>query len=433
MSDQQTAQTKLELAPNETGKTNVEMYEFEPIKGYPMLNWRGKRPFTSTQYFPAQLKEIHGTEVDGWRNKIFWGDNLQVMSHLLKGFRRKVDAVYMDPPFDSRVDYSRKISLKSASSKTSPTNFEEKQYSDIWSNDEYLQFMFDRLILLRELMAEHAVILVHADWHKVHHLRCILDEVFGANNFLNEIVWKYDGPGAPSKLRFGSKHDTILRYCKNESALSSRIQQMELDGVAGAYMMYGDVVVPDAEANFERDDSGRYFFTLPRGDYSDDSIERLRSEGRIKESSSGNVRIKYFVKKIEGGFLKREKLQDVWFDIASLGLAANSIENTRYPTQKPEKLIDRLIASTTAPTDLVFDCFMGAGTTQAVALKLGRRFLGADINLGAIQTTIKRLVKLVEEPRPTPSEIKAQIYTGFEVYNVNHYDIFRNPVQAKNC
>lgn len=375
MSDVKADQTAMDLGAEAASLESVEKFQFAPIKGYPMLNWRGKRPFTSTQFFPAQLKEVHGEEVDGWRNKIFWGDNLQVMSHLLKEFRGQVDVVYIDPPFDSRVDYSKKIALRSSKTATDPSNFEEKQYTDIWSNDEYLQFMFDRLILLRELMAEHAIIMIHVDWHKIHHIRCLLDEVFGAENFLNEIIWKYDGPGAPSKLRLGNKHDTILRYAKKEAALSARIRELERENIEDAYVMYGNVFVSDADGNFERDDEGRYFFTLPRGDYSDESIERLRGQGRIKESASGNVRIKYFVEKVDGGFLKREKLQDVWSDIASLGLAANSIENTKYPTQKPERLLERLIASSSSKNDLVLDCFMGSGTTQVASLKLGSGFI----------------------------------------------------------
>lgn len=427
MSDVKADQTAMDLGAEAASLESVEKFQFAPIKGYPMLNWRGKRPFTSTQFFPAQLKEVHGEEVDGWRNKIFWGDNLQVMSHLLKEFRGQVDVVYIDPPFDSRVDYSKKIALRSSKTATDPSNFEEKQYTDIWSNDEYLQFMFDRLILLRELMAEHAIIMIHVDWHKIHHIRCLLDEVFGAENFLNEIIWKYDGPGAPSKLRLGNKHDTILRYAKKEAALSARIRELERENIEDAYVMYGNVFVSDADGNFERDDEGRYFFTLPRGDYSDESIERLRGQGRIKESASGNVRIKYFVEKVDGGFLKREKLQDVWSDIASLGLAANSIENTKYPTQKPERLLERLIASSSSKNDLVLDCFMGSGTTQVASLKLGRRFIGNDINLGAIHTTVKRLARAIDEAHAT----KGTVEPGFEVFNVNQYDIFRNPVQAK--
>lgn len=104
MSDEKTTQENMDLGTTTGGVDSVEKYQFAPIKGYPMLNWRGKRPFTSTQYYPAQLKEVHGEEVDGWRNKIFWGDNLQVMSHLLKEFRGKIDLIYIDPPFDSNPE-----------------------------------------------------------------------------------------------------------------------------------------------------------------------------------------------------------------------------------------------------------------------------------------------------------------------------------------
>lgn len=165
-------------------------FEFEQrptIKGFPELRWTGKRPYRSTQYYPAQLRESYGEEQNGWINKIFWGDNLQVMSHLLKEYRGKIDLIYIDPPFDSKADYKRKIEVKNVGKTTSDSSsFEEKQYGDIWTNDEYLQFMYERLILMRELLSEKGCIYVHCDWHKVHHLRCLLDEVFGSNNFVNE-------------------------------------------------------------------------------------------------------------------------------------------------------------------------------------------------------------------------------------------------------
>ena len=161
---------------------SVEDFQFEPIKGKPMLNWSGKRPFTSTQFYPAQLKETFGEETDGWMNKIFWGDNLQVMSHLLKHYRNQVDLIYIDPPFDSKADYKKKIELRGKKAENDKTAFEEKQYTDIWSNDEYLQFMYERLILMRELLSDKGVIYLHCDWHKSHLLRLILDEVFGAYN-----------------------------------------------------------------------------------------------------------------------------------------------------------------------------------------------------------------------------------------------------------
>ena len=211
MSDKQPAQESLQLATPDSGTTKVEKYEFEPIKGYPMLNWRGKRPFTSTQYYPAQLKEVHGDEVDGWRNKIFWGDNLQVMSHLLKEFRGKVDLIYIDPPFDSKAEYKKNISLKGKSTQADNGAFEEKQYGDIWSNDEYLQFMYERLVIARELLSEKGSILLHCDWHKVHHLRCLMDEIFGISSFVNEIIWHYRKWSMKAR-NFQRNHDNILWY-----------------------------------------------------------------------------------------------------------------------------------------------------------------------------------------------------------------------------
>ena len=150
-------QDRLDLG-SEQQEGRVEEYKFEPIKGYPMLNWRGKRPFTSTQFYPAQLKEVHGPEVDGWRNKIFWGDNLQVMSHLLKEFRGKVDLVYIDPPFDSKADYKKRINLKGGYQYSDSSAFEEKQYSDIWINDSYLQFIYERCVLIKELLSNSGVV-----------------------------------------------------------------------------------------------------------------------------------------------------------------------------------------------------------------------------------------------------------------------------------
>jgi adenine specific DNA methylase Mod len=125
--------------------TSVEKFEFDiqPIKGYPELRWTGKRPFHSTQYYPAQLKEIHGAETNGWFNEIYWGDNLQVMSHLLKKYRGKIKLVYIDPPYDSKADYKLKIQAKSKVAWGEVSAFEEKQYSDLWTQDEYLQFIYE--------------------------------------------------------------------------------------------------------------------------------------------------------------------------------------------------------------------------------------------------------------------------------------------------
>ena len=196
-------------------KTNVEEYKFEPIKGYPMLNWKGKRPFRSTQYYPAQLKESYGQRNDdGWVNKIFWGDNLQVMSHLLKEYRGKVDLVYIDPPFDSKADYKMKVATKGKPVSNDQHIFEEKQYSDIWSNDAYLQFMYERILLIKELLADNGTIYVECDYRVNSHLRLILDEIFGPENFINEIIWKRRGGVLAQSRRFGATAESIYVYSK---------------------------------------------------------------------------------------------------------------------------------------------------------------------------------------------------------------------------
>ncbi|MHA3080163.1 site-specific DNA-methyltransferase [Acinetobacter sp. ANC 5502] len=364
------------------------VFKFEPIKGYPMLNWKGKRPFTSTRYYPAQLKEQHGEAVNGWLNKIFWGDNLQVMSHLLREFRGKVDLIYIDPPFDSKADYKKKINLKGGKVAGDQNAFEEKQYSDMWNNDEYLQFLYERLILIRELMSQTGSIFIHCDWHKSHHIRMIMDEVFGASNFVNEIIWSYRKWTVKSQ-NFQKNHDNIFWYSRTQS-------------------------------------KDRTFNMVEVQDASEGTMKRWKgAKQKAVFDENGN---RYATSSDEAS--EGAPLADVW-SISIINPAAN--ERVDYPTQKPEQLIERIIRHCSNEGDIVFDCFMGSGTTQAVAMKLGRRFIGADINLGAIQITTKRLLKIAENIKVTQPELSEDkiFYTSFEVYNVNHYDVFRNPVQAK--
>lgn len=385
----------------------VEEYKFEPIKGYPMLNWKGKRPFNSTQYYPAQLKENYGEQVNNWMNKIFWGDNLQVMSHLLKGYRGKIDLIYIDPPYDSKADYKRKISLKGTHVESDHQAFEEKQYSDIWTNDEYLQFMYERLILMKELLSEKGSIYLHCDWHKGHQLRCIMDEIFGPSNFQNEIIWHYSGWNKKNRTYFNKRHDNIFYYSKSSEPQFNPYKNMW--------------------------DS--------KEDYVKQRKQKLHVEPETKReyvlSDAGNgKKVKRY---IEDALKEGRNIDDVW-DIDKINNSDKQL--TGYPTQKPENLIERFILSSTKPGDIVFDCFMGSGTTQVSALKNGRKFIGSDINLGAIETTIKRLnsvrkglshefPKIDFENEDGEYEEVEDFYTGFSVFNVNNYDVFRNPIEAK--
>ena len=373
-------------------------FEFErinTIKGYPELHWTGKRPYRGTNYYPAQLKEKYGEMKDDWINKIFWGDNLQVMSHMLREYRGKIDLIYIDPPFDSKMDYKKKIKIKGKEVLNDNNSFEEKQYGDIWSNDEYLQFMFERLTIMRELLSEKESIYVHCDYHKSHHIRCMLDQVFGlgaaidnnAPGFRGEIIWDKGFRGTESKNIFQRTHDTIFWYSKSSEWIWNQIFEEYKDKKMSRY-------------NKVDEDGRRYAL-----------IKRTRTDGTVYYGKT------YFNE--EG-----KKIEDVIFEPI---MASTDSERTDYPTQKPEDLIERFIKASSSPGDIVFDGFIGSGTTLAVAMKLGRKFIGADINLGAIQTTTKRLINVANELKEDNEK-----YTGFEVYNVNNYDFFRNPVEAKD-
>lgn len=413
-----------------------EFDERPTIKGFPELRWTGKRPYKYTQYFPAQLRERYGEETDGWINKIFWGDNLQVMSHMLKEYRGQIDMIYIDPPFDSKAQYKKTIKINSKDVSNDMMSFEEVQYKDIWTNDTYLQFLYERLIIMRELLKDTGSIWVHCDQSKGHYIKIILDEVFGQDNFVNQITWKRTfahGDSGQGAKHLGRISDYIYLYGKSSA------------------VNLNSIYVPYEKSYIERvfsgkDDDGRRWqsvsLTAPGGaskgnpsynflgvtrywQYSKANMEKLYAEGKIYQSKPGAVpRRKMYLDEAKG-----VPLQDIGTDIVPVQGLSN--ENENYPTQKPITLLERIIKLTSNPGDLVFDCFMGSGTTQAVAMKLGRRFIGADINLGAVQTTTKRLLHIADNLRNELGDEETK-YTGFEVYNVNNYDFFRNPVEARD-
>lgn len=388
------------MADNE--QMSFEFMERKTIKGYPELHWTGKRPYKSTVYYPAQLKEVYGEPKNDWMNKIFWGDNLQVMSHLLKDYRGKIDLIYIDPPFDSKADYKKKIKLKGKTIENDSSTFEEKQYGDIWTNDEYLQFMYERLVLMRELLSDKGSIYLHCDWHKSHHLRMVMDEIFGMNFFRNEIVWCYDKWVAPSR-DFQKNHDIILKYSKTDDFTSNTIREIDEKRQITLDRGYTTNLLANGEKQL----------IVYKGQEEKPNIQKLMQSGKF---------VRVIIREPEGNPIKD------WWQINILHPKA--LERLDYPTQKPENLIERIIMASSNPGDLVFDCFMGSGTTQAVAMKLGRRFIGADINLCAIQTTTKRLINVANELN---SQIESEDkYTGVEVYNVNNYDLFRNPLEARD-
>ncbi|MBU4210552.1 site-specific DNA-methyltransferase [Patescibacteria group bacterium] len=352
-------------------------------KGRPMLTWVGKKPLDKIEYFPAQEKEVYGDKSSKEFNKLFWGDNLQVLSHLLKEYRGKIDLIYIDPPFDSKADYIKKVKIKGEKTEgTQQSILEEKQYTDIWENDEYLQFMYERFLVIKELLSETGSLYVHCDYRKDSYLRIILDEVFGEENLVNEIIWGYR-TGGISKGTFARKHDTILFYAK----------------------------------------SNKFKF----------NTQFYKSYQQKKYNFSEKYPELYDKEKQK--WYHNSVCRDVWEDIFPIGTEPGNMERGDYPTQKPEALLKRVIEASSDPGGIVMDCFCGSGTTLAVAQKLGRRWIGCDINIGAIQTSSKRLASIIEAQlgKVSAKLIKDDFKRlhAFKVLNVNDYDIFKNEIEAK--
>ncbi|BCO30141.1 hypothetical protein TspCOW1_02440 [Thiohalobacter sp. COW1] len=224
------------MSKNPEKANNVKITK---AKGRPMLTWVGKRPLTSVRAYPAQLVERFEVQTDApladvdwsdWPEQfpkgglLFHGDNKDVLAYLLaNGFRGKVKLIYIDPPFDSGADYVRKVQLRGAKGTTKIdgeeyTLGEQIQYTDIWANDNYLQFMYERFLLLKELLSEDGWFFMHCDFRRNSYLRIILDEVFGEGNFRSEVVWHYSGWNRYLETSFNKRHDTVYIYSKSNSS-----------------------------------------------------------------------------------------------------------------------------------------------------------------------------------------------------------------------
>lgn len=426
-------------------------------KGRPMLTWVGKRPLTRVTAFPAQHAETFdpsgdaarrtGPEWDDWPaayphgGLLFHGDNKEVLAHLLaNGFRGKMDLIYIDPPFDSGADYVRRVSLRGAkgTAKLDGDGYtlgEQIQYTDIWANDNYLQFMYERLLLLKELLTDRGVFAIHLDEGRVHYLKVMLDEIIGAERFINEIVWKRQtahsdvGQGA---RHVGRLHDSLLIYSKGDTFtwndLFTPYSQeyveafyRDVEPETGRRYTLSDLSAPGGagKGNPQYEFLGvtRYWR------FSRERMQELYEQGRIVQAAPGAVpRQKRYLDEMSG-----VPLQSIWDDIRPIQSQAE--ERLHFPTQKPEALLERVISLASKPSDLVLDCFIGSGTTAAVAQRMGRRWIGCDINKGAIQTTSKRLQDvitaqledgqetLLEDGAPAPAQL------SFTTWRVNDYDL----------
>ena len=419
----------------EEGKTLPDKYRFMLFGDEREIElvWNGKSqevtnvvmPFQTIEHVDEPRAEVDmrvqpelfdletGRQLKGWTNKLIWGDNKFVLSSLKSGpLRDEIEAnggiklIYIDPPFDVGADFSMEIAIGDETISKEPNVLEEIAYRDTWGKgqDSFLSMISERLILMKSLLNDDGCIYVHCDWRVNSKLRLLLDELFGVENFRNEIIWEKTSTGnkAISKYQYPKVYDSILFYTKSKDTHVLDIQYEEYEK---EYIEY----------NFQYSDERGSFRRQILGTRGAESIKQLESEGRILTSSSGKKYFKQYLHESKG-----LPLTDFWTgrkvpDLRRQG--GMTLENYNYPTQKPEILLERILKSSTNIGDIVCDFFVGSGTTASVAEKLGRKWICSDLGKFAIHTTRKRLISVQRE-------LKSQIkdFRAFEILNLGKYE-----------
>ena len=376
------------------------------------------------------LYEVESLEKRGANEKhnlMMHGECLSTCAYL-KEQGVEVDLVYIDPPFASGADYAKKIYIRrnplvQKAMKEAEQNldneemkeFEEKMYGDIWDKERYLNWMYENLMAIKSVMSENASIYVHLDYHIGHYVKILMDEIFGEENFRNEIVWKRSTAHNDS-TGFANLHDNIFYYSKSSNLYFETPMVPYSEEYISNYYNKQD---EDGRKYLDRDLSAKglkgsgYSYTWKGKEgywrCPITTMERLEKEGRIYYTSNGTPRYKQYLDEMEG-----VPAQDLWVDIFAVNSQAE--ERVDYATQKPEALLERIIKASSNEGMLVADFFGGSGVTAAVAHKLNRRFIHGDVNINSLQTARDRLVNAGAE---------------FEIKEVKDgVRLFRNPVQT---
>lgn len=324
-----------------------------------------------------------GRQIKGWTNKLIWGDNKLILSSLKNGpLREEIEAnggiklIYIDPPFDVGADFSMDIEIGDEQFTKQPSVLEELAYRDTWGKgaDSFIAMIYERLSLMRDLLADDGSIYVHCDYRVIAYIRLVLEEIFGRDYFRNEIIWHYQSGGRQENL-YSRKHDTILFFSKSNHWI------FNADAI-------GEVRGDKKRNNMKKglDENGRVFFSI-------------KSAGK------------------EYRYYEDEKITpaDVWVDISHI--QQKDPQRLGYPTQKAEKLLERVVKASSNEGDIIADFFMGSGTTLAVAEKLGRKWIGSDLGKFAIHTTRKRMISVQRELKKSGKD-----YRAFEILNLGKYE-----------
>ena len=430
------------------GKPLPEKYRFLLFKDKRdvELVWNGKTrevctavlPFQTLEHideprkelgdFQAELFDIRGRQLKGWTNKLIWGDNKLILSSLKSGaLRRQIEdagglkLIYIDPPFDVGADFSMDIEIGGETFHKEPNLLEQIAYRDTWGRgaDSFIAMLYERLILMRDLLNDEGSIYVHMGPNVTHSVKAAMDEVFGSNRFENEIIWRRSF-GHSDSTKYGIIHDSLLFYSKSENKIWNRVLQAPDQGYIDTFF---DQYDEERKEPYQRLSlsaggltGGGYLYeykgikTLWR--CPPETLEEHDRKGRLHwpKKAGGVPRLKKYLSEYEG-----VPLQDIWTDISKIH--NQSSELTGYSTQKPESLLERILNTSSNEGDLVADFFCGSGTTAAVAEKLERKWLVTDLGKFAIHTTRKRLIQVQRERKAVDETFRA-----FEVLNLGRYE-----------
>jgi len=436
----------------EAGKPLPERFRFLLFedKREVELVWNGKTrevctavlPFQSLEHIDEPRQEAEaagelaldtgGRQLKGWTNKLIWGDNKLILSSLKSGaLRRQIEEagglklIYIDPPFDVGADFSMDIEIGGETFHKEPNLLEQIAYRDTWGRgaDSFISMIYERLILMRDLMHPEGSIYVHCDWRLNSFIRLVLSEAFGPANFQCEIVWKRSSAHSDTRqgmTRFGKVTDNIYYFTKSQNWIwNQQFQPYDAEYVQAKYsyteadgrrFKSTDLTAakPGGETDYEwkgkRPPRGRYWA------YSRANMEKFEAERRIHYTTTGFPRLKHYLDEMEG-----IPLQNYWLDIPPIN--SQAVERLAYPTQKPEALLERIVKTSSNEGDLVADFFCGSGTTAAVAEKLGRKWIATDLGKFGVHTTRKRLIGVQRELKAA-----GETFRAFEVLNLGRYE-----------
>ncbi len=426
------------------GKPLPEKYRFILFedKREVELVWNGKTRDVCTTVLPFQTLEhideprtetktqgdffdSRGRQQKGWSNKLIWGDNKLILSSLKSGALRQqiedaggLKLIYIDPPFDVGADFSMDIEIGGETFHKEANLLEQIAYRDTWGRgaDSFIAMIYERLILMRDLMAEDGSIYIHMGPAINHYVRAALDEVFGRDRCLREIIWKRVSSRSHGTY-YPATHDSILFYSKTEnvhwnqlyepldaSYVESKYRHMDADGRKYRKDNCLNQNLDRPNLTFEWNGHVRTWR------WTKDKMQALHDAGRLIYTKSGVPEYKRYLDESDG-----IALQSVWSDVNPVN--SQALEDTDYPTQKPIALLERIIKASSNEGDLVADFFCGSGTTAAVAEKLGRKWIATDLGKFAIHTTRKRLIGVQREKKAAE-----QAFRAFEVLNLGRYE-----------